>query len=132
MNLTIGGIGGGGNKWKHAHTEKARAKRSSTRAERKLDLGENNNSWGTCWVTHPTFGNKRIDRSELDNHLADGWVKGRKMPDGFGKAQGDALRGKTLIEIVGEDRIEEVLKNRTRKFSTPGPSQAEMLEEVRD
>lgn len=126
MNLTIGGLGGGGNNWKYAHTDEAKIKRSATRKTRGTDQGENNNSWGTCWITHPVQGNKRIHKDELDTFLSNGWITGRVMPDGFGRAQGDALRGKTLLEIVGQDRIEEVLKNRTRKISTSVPSQAKV------
>jgi hypothetical protein len=40
--------------------------------------GENNPSYGTCWITKEGT-NKKIKKEELDSHLNEGWVKGRKI-----------------------------------------------------
>lgn len=41
--------------------------------------GEKNSQFGTCWIYHTQFGNKKIKKEELDNYIGDGWIKGRKM-----------------------------------------------------
>ena len=40
--------------------------------------GENNPSYGTCWITR-NGTNKKIDKVELENFLSLGWEKGRKV-----------------------------------------------------
>ena len=41
--------------------------------------GTNNSQYGTCWIYHNEFGNKKIKKIHLDNYLKDNWIKGRKM-----------------------------------------------------
>ena len=41
--------------------------------------GEKNSQYGTCWVTHPKLGNKKIGKQELDKYLQLGYNRGRKM-----------------------------------------------------
>ena len=40
--------------------------------------GENHPQFGKCWI-YNNIENKYIKKSELDNYLNDGWIKGRKM-----------------------------------------------------
>jgi hypothetical protein len=42
-------------------------------------LGSNNSQFGTSWIYHVDFGNKKCKREELPVYLAQGWIKGRKM-----------------------------------------------------
>ena len=44
--------------------------------------GEKNSQYGTCWVTHPIFGNKKIGKQELDNYIQLGYNSGRKFYKG--------------------------------------------------
>jgi len=40
-------------------------------------LGETNSQYGTCWITKDGT-NKKIKKEDLETHLNEGWVKGRK------------------------------------------------------
>lgn len=40
-------------------------------------IGETNSQYGTCWITKDGL-NKKIKKEELDSHLNEGWIKGRK------------------------------------------------------
>lgn len=40
-------------------------------------IGETNSQYGTCWITKNSV-NKKIKKEELENHLNDGWLRGRK------------------------------------------------------
>ena len=44
--------------------------------------GEKNSQYGTCWVTHPIFGNKKIGKQKLDNYIQLGYNSGRKFYKG--------------------------------------------------
>jgi len=39
-------------------------------------IGEANSQYGTCWITKESI-NKKIKKEELDNHIKEGWSKGR-------------------------------------------------------
>ena len=41
--------------------------------------GIKNSQFGTCWVTHNEFGNKKIHKNNLDKFLSLGYTKGRKL-----------------------------------------------------
>ena len=42
--------------------------------------GEKNSQFGTCWVSHPELKkSQRVNKGKVEDYLADGWVKGRKM-----------------------------------------------------
>lgn len=43
-----------------------------------MRIGDQNGSFGTCWV-HNNKNNKKIKKSELEEYLTLGWIKGRKM-----------------------------------------------------
>lgn len=46
----------------------------------KLQKGENNSQFGTCWIFNEQLKeNKKIKKVELDNYLKLGWIKGRKL-----------------------------------------------------
>ena len=58
------------------HSEETKRKMSETK-KGKYD-GENNPSFGTCWITKDD-GNKKIKKEDLESYLKEGWVKGRKI-----------------------------------------------------
>ncbi len=58
------------------HTEETK-KRVSDINKVKLK-GEGNSQFGTCWIMKDNE-NKKIKKEELENYLALGWLKGRKM-----------------------------------------------------
>jgi|LauGreDrversion4_2_1035121.scaffolds.fasta_scaffold96061_1 hypothetical protein len=41
-------------------------------------IGEKNSQYGTCWVIKNGL-NKKIQKSEIEKYLNDGWLKGRKI-----------------------------------------------------
>jgi len=41
--------------------------------------GEKNSQYGTCWIYHNEYGNKKIKKEELDEYLKYDWIKGRKI-----------------------------------------------------
>jgi hypothetical protein len=40
-------------------------------------IGEANSQYGTCWITKDGL-NKKIKKEDLESHIIEGWVKGRK------------------------------------------------------
>jgi hypothetical protein len=55
------------------HTPESRHKMSEAKKER-------NTFSGRKWMTHAELGNRPVKKDEIDKHLAEGWVFGRKMP----------------------------------------------------
>ena len=41
--------------------------------------GEKNSQYGTIWIWHKDFGNKKINKNCLESFISEGWVKGRKI-----------------------------------------------------
>jgi hypothetical protein len=39
--------------------------------------GDRNSQFGTCWITHNTLGNKKINKDDLNKFLSLGYTKGR-------------------------------------------------------
>lgn len=62
-----------------ANTPEAIAKKKETWKKNKRGQGEKNSQFGTCWITHPDFGNKKISKNEVDKFLSLGYTKGRKI-----------------------------------------------------
>jgi hypothetical protein len=58
------------------HTKEAKAKIGA--ANSISQRGKNNSMYGTCWV-YNNIESKRISKDDLQQHLNDGWIKGRKM-----------------------------------------------------
>lgn len=59
------------------HTEEAKQKIGEANKKMK---GEKNSQYGTCWIHSLILKtNKKIKKEELDDYLAEGWIKGRKM-----------------------------------------------------
>ena len=61
-------------------TEDTCNKRSETMKRNGNHKGEKNPQYGKCWIYKPeTFESIRIDKSEIERYLSNGWVKGRKI-----------------------------------------------------
>lgn len=58
-----------------SHTDATKQKMSEIA---KTWTGEKNSQFGTCWVTKDGI-NKKILLTLLNDHLSDGWTKGRKL-----------------------------------------------------
>ncbi len=43
----------------------------------KNQKGEKNSQYGTCWIYHIEFGNKKINKNDLNDYISTGWIKGR-------------------------------------------------------
>ena len=41
--------------------------------------GYKNSQYGTCWIYHNEYGNKKIKKEELEEYLKYDWIKGRKL-----------------------------------------------------
>jgi hypothetical protein len=63
---------------KRSQTSEAWEKRKATWADRAFQQGEKNSQFGTCWI-HNSIHAKRIKKTELENYLAQGYVKGAKF-----------------------------------------------------
>jgi hypothetical protein len=62
-----------------ALSDESRAKRKESFAKNGHAKGEKNSQFGTCWVTHSELGNKKINKTEINEFLSLGYTKGRKM-----------------------------------------------------
>jgi len=62
-----------------ANSPEAIAKKKETWKQTGRGKADKNSQFGTCWVTHSEFGNKKIKQEELDKFLLLGYTKGRKM-----------------------------------------------------
>lgn len=62
-----------------ANSPDAIAKKKVTWKETGRGKGNKNSQYGTCWVTHSELGNKKISKEELEDFLALGYTKGRKI-----------------------------------------------------
>lgn len=67
-------------------TNKFKGKRHSDETKKLIgqksslsQAGEKNSQFGTCWITHPELGNKKIKQKDIDNFLLLGYTKGRKI-----------------------------------------------------
>ncbi len=57
------------------HSEET--KKLMSESSKGMGKGETNSQYGTCWITKDGL-NKKIKKEDLDNWLAEGWIKGRK------------------------------------------------------
>lgn len=57
------------------HTDEARKKISETRRKNKVGVGSGNSQFGTSWVWHELFGNKKVKRELIVEYLEQGWYK---------------------------------------------------------
>lgn len=57
------------------HSEESKQLMSET--SKGMGKGEANSQYGTCWITKDGI-NKKVKKDELNDHLYDGWVTGRK------------------------------------------------------
>ncbi len=44
-----------------------------------LQFGNRNSQYGSCWVTHPVLGNKKIKLADINNYISLGYNRGRKI-----------------------------------------------------
>lgn len=59
-----------------SHTDESKLKMSQ--ASKGVLAGENNGQYGTCWIYKLDIEqNKKIQKSELDDYIIQGWTKGR-------------------------------------------------------
>jgi hypothetical protein len=49
---------------------------SNSHKRNKNHVGEKNSQFGTCWITNGEI-NKKIDKSELQKYVIEGWRTGR-------------------------------------------------------
>lgn len=59
------------------HKEETKKKIGEKNSE--YQKGEKNSQYGTCWVYHNEYGNKKVKKEEIDEYLKSDWIKGRKM-----------------------------------------------------
>jgi hypothetical protein len=52
-------------------------KRKNTFAKIKHQQGSTNSQFGTCWIRHDLYGNKKIQKDLLSQYTEQGWIKGR-------------------------------------------------------
>lgn len=57
------------------HKEETKIKIGEKNSENQK--GEKNSQYGTCWIYHFEFGNKKIKKMDLNQYLSMGWIKGR-------------------------------------------------------
>jgi len=60
------------------HTEETKKKIGIKNSE--ANAGCKNNGYGKHWMTHPTFGNKRVDHSSIPEYINNGWKIGLALP----------------------------------------------------
>jgi hypothetical protein len=60
------------------HTEDSKLKMKETIKTRQSQVGIKNSQYNTCWINNKDI-DKKIPKSELNNYLKNGWVKGRKI-----------------------------------------------------
>lgn len=58
-----------------SHSEETKTLMSEQRKGK--GTGEANSQYGTCWITKDGV-NKKVKKDELESHLYDGWITGRK------------------------------------------------------
>jgi hypothetical protein len=64
----------------NGHTGTVRSKSANAKASVTMrHTGKDNSQFGSCWITHVEFGNKKIKLIELDSYVSLGYNKGRKM-----------------------------------------------------
>lgn len=62
-----------------AHTERAKIKRAQTFKALLIGTGTSNSQFGTKWMSHVIHGIKKVNKDNIQAHLSDGWIFGRKM-----------------------------------------------------
>lgn len=62
-----------------ANSPEAIAKKKETWKITGRGKGSKNSQFGTCWIYHQEYGNKKISKEELDKYLSLGYNKGRKI-----------------------------------------------------
>lgn len=67
-----------------AQLSHVKEKRKKTRKENNFQQGKNNSQYGTTWIWHELYGNKKIKKETVEEYLKQGWTKtykpGYKIP----------------------------------------------------
>lgn len=58
------------------HTDITKQKMSQSHKANGLGRGDGNSQFGTCWINNGTV-TKKIDKTELDKYIIEGWTRGR-------------------------------------------------------
>jgi len=58
------------------HSEETKKKMSES--SKGMGKGKSNSQYGTCWITNGKEA-KKVNKEELEEHLHNGWVTGRKL-----------------------------------------------------
>jgi hypothetical protein len=101
-NLMIGGWGG-------ELSQESINKIKETMSKTFDGKGSKNTQYGTIWITDGS-NNKKIKKIDI---IPDGWYKGFIPPADCGDKVRNKLKGRTLIDILGKEKAEEVLKKRS-------------------
>ena len=64
---------------KRANSPSAIEKKKETWKKTGRGKAEKNSQFGTCWITHCEFGNKKINKNDLAKFLLLGYTKGRNL-----------------------------------------------------
>ena len=83
--------------WKdRKHSAETKQHMSKTHKLNKHQQGEKNSQYGTCWIYKFDENNKpvniKIKKDELENYINDGWIKGRKFNEEFGKNVSEGMK----------------------------------------
>lgn len=109
-NLNIGGYGGWHAARKTAQSSKANSRRSKTL--KGTGIGNKNSQYGTMWITDGIV-NKKIKKT---NNIPESWKKGFTVPKGWGKNISQKLKGRSHIELFGEEKASELSRKKSESM----------------
>lgn len=74
--------------------------------------GEKNTQFGTMWITDGTH-NQKIPKS---SPIPVGWMKGRKVPHGWGDNLSKKLKGRSHVEMLGKEKANILAENKRQRM----------------
>ena len=74
--------------WKENYSWKGKKHSEETKAKMRDSLkgkqsGNKNSQFGTCWIYHGEYGNKKIKIESIQDYLDQGWIRRRKLKGDF-------------------------------------------------
>lgn len=79
---------------------------------RLRNLGSGNPQYGKCWINNPTTKkNKMIHPNELDEYLADGWIKGAVFHNMRKPNNKRWVHNHNNAKLINSEDLDEYLKN---------------------